>query len=82
MTEGQVSQEEAEARSKIGRRIVYWALGAVTHPWRGGGAGPQGGEEARRSSQRRHGHVAANDRSVGGNGAGITNVIALGKARA
>jgi hypothetical protein len=30
VAEGQISKAEAEARSKIGRRIVYWALGAVT----------------------------------------------------
>jgi hypothetical protein len=30
MAEGQISLEEADARSKIGRRIVYWALSAVT----------------------------------------------------
>ena len=30
MAEGSVSPSEMDARSKIGRRIVYWALGAVT----------------------------------------------------
>jgi hypothetical protein len=30
MPESQISQGEVEARSKIGRRIVYWALAAVT----------------------------------------------------